>query len=164
MKHNTLKITTILLTLAVFLCTGCSSGNATTQTETKALINPEAVINELIDANVFADTVAAVDSSYSEMLMNIQDSDYTSALIYMGSGATAERVAVFKCTDSNACNALKDKCTAHIEEQVKAYSDYLPAEVDKLNHSIILVSDDNYIILCVAADYDKASEILNRYF
>lgn len=164
MRHNTLKITMVLLTLAAFLCVGCASDNKEAQTETKASVNPEALINELIDAKVFADTVEAVDSSYIEMLMNIGDSDYSSALIYMGSGATAERVAIFKCSDSDLSNALKDKCSAHINDQIKAYADYLPAEVDKLNHSIILISDDNYVILCVASDYDKASEILDKYF
>lgn len=165
--HNLIHMILLLMIIScVAALTGCSSktGNSSAQTETVPVeLSLSDICQKLLDGGVFWDTMAEIDSSYSQMLMNISAEEYTAAIIYTGSGATAERLAVFEAADSTAAQALSDKCTTHVAEQTKAYAGYLPEEVDKLNHAIIKVYD-KYVILCVARDYDKAQEIISEDF
>lgn len=168
MKTHNFTHTLLLLMIisSVVALTGCSSkkDGSSAPTETVPMeLNLSDVCQKLLDGNVFKDTLSEVDSSYSQMLMNISADEYTTAIIYTGSGATAERLAVFEAADSSFAQALKDKCTTHVTEQAEAYAGYLPEEVDKLNHAIIKVYD-KYVILCVAQDYDKALEIISEDF
>lgn len=166
---KTLNLRNITLALMISLTaalTACSSGGNNGEASTTAApveLNPTNIAQEIMASNVFEDALAEVDSSYSEMLMQITTDEYVSAIIYMGSGATAERLAIFETTDSTAAESLKEKCTTHITEQTAAYADYMPEEVDKLNNAIIK-TNGKYVILCVAQDYEVANKVIGTYF
>ncbi len=164
MKRKKLTQITLgfLLLFTVFI-TACTSEKSQEETTTAFSLTIADVNQEILDAGVFEDELAAVDTSYSEMLMGIAASDYTDAVICGSSGATAEMVAVFETAGSDAAAALKEKCEAYVTRQTQSYADYKPAEVDKLNHAIIK-SNGQYVILCVAKDYENAEKLISEYF
>lgn len=164
LKH--LMLTLMIITNILALCACGSSENTPTEPATTAApvtLDLNAISEELLNGNVFGDSVEPIDASYIEMLMKIAPTEYASAIINMSSGATAERFALFETADSASALALKDKCDQHIAEQVEAYAGYMPAEVDKLNHAFV-AAYDKYVVLCVAEKYTDAETILNKYF
>lgn len=166
MKHTLIKHTLILLMIltAFMTLTACSSSQSgNSQTAAPVELNITDISQKILDGDVFKDTLSEIDASYTEMLMNITKDEYVSALIYMGSGATAERLAIFETADNTAAQALQEKCTLHAIEQTEAYAGYLPEEVDKLSNAIVK-SYDKYVILCVAEDYKKAEELISEDF
>lgn len=164
-QKNITQITLrILLLTAVFLLSGCAKKESSPEeTTTLFTMNISDAKQAVLDAGVFEDEVAAIDISYSEMLMGIAASDFTDGIILGGSGATAEILAVFETADSTAADSLKEKCEAYVAKQIQSYTDYKPAEVDKLNHAIIK-SRAQYVIVCVAADYENAETVIAQYF
>lgn len=169
MKKQITRHAFLLLMIATMFMalTACSNNNGNSTQETTSFAPVELNITEIsqsiLDSGVFADELSQVDSSYSEMLMNITKEEYVSAMIYMGSGATAERLILFEAADNTAAAALEEKCASHVKEQTEAYAGYLPAEVDKLEHAILKTSG-KYVILCVAEDYSKAEEMIQELF
>lgn len=163
-KANFKHIVLLLMISLMTVFTACSSDNTNNNaTSAPVELDITQIAQEIVDGNVFKDTLAPIDSSYSEMLMKITTDEYVSAVIYMGSGATAERLAVFEAADSTAAEALKEKCTTHITEQTAAYADYMPEEVDKLNNAFVK-TNGKYVILCVAQDYEVAKKMIGTYF
>lgn len=160
------KILKLIPLFLVMALVGCNSSNNNvasepTETQTEIAINITDVTNEIVSSGCFADQMA--ETTYIEMLLGIPETDYENAVLYAGGGATAERVVIFEATDNTGALNLKEKCQSHITEQIDAYASYLPAEVDKLNNAIIKTSG-KYTLLCVANDYAKANEIINKYF
>lgn len=162
-RKNVMRITLGILFLSMALLSACSSEKPQEETTTALSLDITAVSQAVLDAGVFEDELAAIDTSYSEMLMGIAASDYTNAIICGSSGATAEMVAVFETTDSDAAASLKEKCEAYVTKQTQSYADYKPAEVDKLDHAVVK-SSGQYVILCVAKDYESAENLISEYF
>jgi hypothetical protein len=97
------------------------------------------------------------------MLIGVSSDSFTSAVIYTGSGATAEELAIIQTEDSSDAEYIIAKLNTHISNQADAYAGYKPEEVDKIN-SAIVKSNGSYIILCVAENNTAAEEIINKYF
>lgn len=167
-QKNVTRITLgILLLTAAFSLGACTKETPvqeeSEETTTAFTLNITDVKDAVLDAGVFEDEVASIDTSYSEMLMGIASSDFTDGIIMGGSGATAEIFAVFETADETAAASLKEKCEAYAAKQVQSYADYKPAEVDKLNHAVIK-SSGQYVILCVAGNYETAETVISEYF
>ena len=163
-QKNATQITLrILLLTFAFLFAGCTKSPVQEETTTPFTLDITQVKQAVLDAGVFEDELAAIDVSYSEMLMGIATSDFTDGIIMGGSGATAEFLAVFETADDTAAASLKEKCETYVTKQIQSYTDYKPAEVDKLNHAIIKTTEQ-YVILCVAANYETAENTIKEYF
>lgn len=164
-QKNVTKITLgILLLTTAFLFAGCTKNEPVPEeTTTQFTLDITEVKQAVLDAGVFEDELAAIDSSYSEMLMGIAASDFTDGIIFGGSGATAEILAVFESADETAAASLKEKCETYVTKQIQSYADYKPAEVDKLNHAVIK-SSGQYVILCVAGNYEAVETLIAEYF
>ncbi|MCM1466770.1 MAG: DUF4358 domain-containing protein [Alistipes sp.] len=164
-QKNVTRITlgTLLLS-AAFLFGGCAEKvPVQEETTTPFTLDIANVHQAVIDADVFEDELAVIDVSYIEMLTGIATSDFLDGIISGGSGATAEFLAIFETADETAAAALKEKCEAYVTKQVQSYADYMPAEVDKLNHAVIK-SSGSYVILCVAGNYETAGTVIAEYF
>ena len=72
-------------------------------------------------------------------------------MAYAGSGATAEELAVFKCSSEDAATALVSSLETRNQTRIEQYSSYNPAEVPKLESALIM-SSGVYVVLCVATD------------
>ena len=74
---------------------------------------------------------------------------------YVGSGATAERMAVFEAVDADAAGSIADAQQTFTDGWIAGYSDYKPDEVPKLE-SAVLEQNGVYVVFCVSADNTTA--------
>lgn len=165
--HNISKKLTCLTCLAfTAMLTACSSNKSTPTTtiavvETVEVKDIKNLPDELINGNAFKDQMDK--TTYIEMLLGISESEYSEAVLYVGSGATSERFAVFTVNGQAQSDAIKSKCESHLSEIKANYASYMPDEVDKIDHGI-LVANDQYVVLCVADNYSAAKTIIDEYF
>ena len=82
-----MKKTWLAALTAALLLTSCS-GNTTKD------VDIDALAEQIVQTVAFDDTLEAIDDSMIPMLYDIDG--YTDAVLYKGSGATAEEVALFK--------------------------------------------------------------------
>lgn len=80
------------------------------------------------------------------------------SVLICGSGAYPDELAVFKFKDGAA--AGKEAVQKRLDSQTALYTDYTPDEVYKLDGAN-LIEKDNWVILTICADNDRAKEIIN---
>lgn len=78
---------------------------------------------------------------------------------YVGSGATADEIAVFNCVDSDAREKVSEAVNSRIEYLRDGYSSYGPQEVPKIN-SAAVITRDNTVILCICKNPENAESIV----
>lgn len=81
------------------------------------------------------------------------------SVLICGSGAYPDELAVFKFNEVGAA-AGKEAVQKRLDSQIKLYTDYTPDEVYKLDGAN-LIEKDNWVILTICADNDRAKEIIN---
>ena len=107
--------------------------------------------------------IAGVKSYYS--LGRLEDPEYTiraAQIVTSYPGATAEEVAVFKCTDENAAKTLETAAHTRLESQKAAYADYAPQSVPAIENAIVRQLGE-YVICVVADDNAAAEAVLENY-
>ncbi len=124
---------------------------------------------KIFDADVAADALNAglsfeetlekstADAAYS--LYGIDPSLCTEAAIYVGSGATADEIAVFNCTDSVATETVMQAVNIRKEYLKEGYSDYGPDQVPKIEAAAI-ISSGNTVIMCICENTESINDIL----
>ncbi len=149
-----MKKQTLAVLLTALLLTSCSSKPA-------ADVDIELLAESIVETVVFDDDLAVIEDSMIPMLYDIDG--YVDAVLYKGSGATAEEVAIFQMgSDSDAKDAYED-AKAHIESQIKAYENYMPGEVARLEEAVVR-RDGCYVSVVVSADPDAAEKLLEDTF
>ena len=73
--------------------------------------------------------------------------------VYVGSGATAEQVAVFEAEDEAAADIVLDAMKSHVESEINSFRDYIPEEVAVLENAIT-VKSGRYVALVVGGGSD----------
>lgn len=122
-------------------------------------IDAQALVNELMEKVEFVDELSPVKSEMVPKLYGIDNAQ--EAYVYMGSGATAEEVAVFKfASEQDAMDALA-KIEQYIAARKDSFANYIPGEVARLDNAVIRQSGE-YLALCVS-EGSTASEIISRY-
>ncbi len=142
----------LLAVSLVFVLAGCGQ-------EKEPELNIDEFGEELYAAGTFGETLYALDESVAQGLYGI-DSD-TRCWVRAGTGATAEELAVFETKDADAASALVGKLQARNEDRIENYSDYIPAEVPKLENAVI-ISGGRYVVLCVATDVSAVRELAEK--
>ena len=82
-------------------------------------------------------------------------------VIYIGSGATAEEIAIITLKNSSDEADVKAALEKRVEEQKQNFANYVPEEVSRLEKSIIK-SNEKYVVLCVSND-NQAEKIIDKY-
>ena len=125
-------------------------------------IDIEELSTQIIESGSFSDELAKVDS---QMVMN--DYSFTSDEIkeivsYQGSGATSEELVILEVNDKSFLSSVKNKVNTRLDERKEAFESYLPAEVFKIDNSLLEVKG-NYLIMCISNDSNKVNEVINNY-
>ncbi len=146
-----------ILAVALFLCliSGCKE-------EAPKELDAEAMASALLDSGAFTDLLSPVSGDVAKALYKYDGGDVSEALLYCGTGATAEEIAVFKCADEGSASRLRAAAEKRVEEQIRAFENYVPAEVPKLKKADIRVMG-SYVALVVSADAEKTGPILDDY-
>ena len=158
MKKKIVVIIIVIIIIIMAIIIGIMQKNNNKTIE----INVEDLATKMQQSGAFEDELVKIDS---EMIMN--DYNFTTDEVaefvsYQGSGATSEEIVILKVKDKSDLNSIKDKINARIAERKEAFQSYLPKEVFKLENCN-LITKDNYIILCISNNEEKAKEIINNY-
>jgi len=136
-----------------------SAAAAQTTTGTAAQIG-----KALLDGIKYDDDLVTIDYDTADGKIGFSDEDIqiTDSCFYMGSGATAEEIAVVVCKDEANAASAKTVLQAHVEDQLDTYKDYAPKEVPKLK-SAVLEQKGNTVVLSISGDSSKAESIIAQY-
>lgn len=160
------KYTTALLVtmLSLVLLGGCGTQNAAVpnETTTNAPVDIETIFKDISTKIVFEDTMEIVSDDYSEMLLSIPASTYEDCILYMGGGATAEELLIFKATTKEQISEIKNSLMTHLEDQKAAFEGYDPEELKILSEAVI-ASNDSIVIYCVSQDASIAKSAIASY-
>lgn len=152
----------ILGCTAMVSCGGKDTATSSAQTaNVTEKIDVAAVADKLKNEITYKDTLTELTSDMIAKLFGLTaDTDYTAGKVYVGSGgATAEEIACFEAKDSTGASKIKETLDKRVESQKKAFENYQPKEMDKLNSPVITVKG-NYVMMCISDDNSKAQEII----
>ena len=134
------------------LATGCGA---------QASIDPEQALTQLKEELTFTDQMTDMDSAGTCRFYDVQTDWVENSVSYVGSGATAESVAVFEATDADAAASIAEELQAFTDSWITGYSDYKPEEVPKLE-SAVLEQSGVYVVFCVTADNTAAKTAVHE--
>lgn len=139
---------------------GNSAVNATASVEEDS-VDVLTVAEKLKNDITYKDSLNELSESMIEKLFGLAaGTDYKVGKVYVGSGgATAEEIACFEGNDSDSVNKIKEALEQRIDSQKKAFENYQPQEMEKLN-SPVLVVKGNSVCMCISDDNSKAQEII----
>jgi len=141
------------LAVLVFAFAGCGA-------KENVEIDIDTLASDLVSGIVFDDEMSLIDDGMIPMIYNADV--YDDAVLYMGSGATAEEIAVFECENETRAKGALDEAKSHIESQIISYEDYIPAEVQRLEQAVVRQAG-RYVIVAVTADADAAEKIIDSH-
>ncbi len=137
--------------IMIFLLTACGKKNTS--------IDIIKLSEDLLENVPFTDELTMADEKTVEHLYSIDNA--VSEVVYIGSGATAEEIAIFQfASEEDADNALPS-VQKRITDQKEGFESYIPIELKRLDNAV-LEKQGCYIILCVS-DGTEAEEIIRRY-
>lgn len=150
MKKLFIGIVAAALTIAMM---GCGGGKDVNVNELAQALNSQMT---------YKDQLSPIDLDTAQMFYSFSDADITEAVFYESTGATAEEIAVIKCGSKDGADKVMAALNTRVEEQKESYTDYVPAELEKLNAAVV-VKSGNTAILSVSDTPDKAREIIESY-
>lgn len=124
-----------------------------------------------VDVNALADKLLN-EITYEDTLSKLSEADIANyidmpegvtGIMYMGSGATAESVAVFTAPDEATADILEDNIEMYLEDQESAFEDYKPEEAKRIDEAV-LEKEGTYVVLCVSGDSNTAETIIDNTF
>ena len=92
-------------------------------------------------------------------LYGIDQKDVQQGAAYVSTGATAEEIAVFSCTDDSAAQRVESALKQRVDSQKQSYVDYVPKEMTKLNDAV-LIRRGNLVALCISNDSAAAKRLI----
>lgn len=120
--------------------------------------NPNELATDLLTEVEFEDKLTKFEGNIAKLYDLPEVEDY---VVYVGSGATAEEIAIITLKDEKDESEVKAALEKRVEEQRQSFANYVPEEVARLENSIIK-SNSKYVVLCVSND-DVAEDIINQY-
>lgn len=153
MKATNKALIFLLSITMIITLIGCSAKNDTIDIDISYLSN------KLLENVEFEDDLNAADDNTVKKLYNINN--YVNASVYIGSGATAEEIAVFEFDSKKAAQDGMKMAQNRIEEQKADFESYIPKEVQKLNNAVVKQLG-KYVIVCVS-NSSEAEKIITQY-
>ena len=121
-----------------------------------AELDRAALGDTLLHSGLFAADLDPIDGEMAGMLYGIDTAQ--EAVLYVGSGATADELALFAFADGDAAQAAVSLAQERVADQRESFSTYIPAEVEKLDRAVILPYG-RYLVVCVSAG-SEAEEVI----
>lgn len=151
-----MKRTKLLLAGAAVmaLLAGCGSG-------TSQSVDLDALEKSLVNDISYEDTLSKLSDEDISNYITIPEG--VTGVMYMGSGATAESVAVFTAPDEATADILEDNIELYLQDQESAFEDYKPEEAKRIDNAV-LEQEGKYVVLCVSGESSKAESIIDKTF
>ena len=117
---------------------------------TQLTLEPADALAQLKEEITFADQMTDMDSEGACRFYDVDTGLVNDSSAYVGSGATAESMAVFEAVDADAADSIADALQTFTDGWIDGYSDYKPEEVPKLV-SGVLAQKGVYVVFCESA-------------
>lgn len=144
MKRLIMGLSCVVLSLMLLACS-----HPTTD------VNMDGLIEDMLQNIEFQDELVELDAGG---INRLSLGEGVSGRVFIGSGATAEEIAVFEAGSKQAAKQMRDYALSHIDEQKQSFAGYLPKELKKLDEAIVL-QYGKYVIVCVTDDADASGII-----
>ena len=153
MKHiDHTRPVRLILALLLFLFTAGCGGSAPE-------IDAQAVLRSLLEQVAFDTELSEVGDYATLYFPNLPEG--TQVRLYTGSGYYADEAALLTLPEGADGDAAMQAVQNHIAELREQYRNYLPAEVDKIDHAVTRQSG-RVIFLCITNDSANAALILDH--
>ena len=152
MNKKTLSLLLALLCLLTVLSGCCGK---------KELI-PQNLADELMHNANFTDKLDKLDAAVIPLLYGIDTADYTDALVYAGTAATAEEIAIFQAADEAAASRLLQAVQKRVNDQLEVYKSYGPAASMSLQNAVTAKSGTT-VLMVICSDSAAAKKIVDQY-
>lgn len=148
MKKTRIYLYAVILAL---LMAACGKNDAT--------IDIAGLSEELLEGVPFSDELNRADEKTVARLYSIDNA--VSQEVYVGSGATAEEIAIFRFESEGEADAALRAVQQRVAGQRESFRSYVPKEVQRLDNAV-LKKWGCYVILCVS-EGTEAEAIINQY-
>ncbi len=151
------KVMSVVCVLALLLTlTACGGSDS----------QPQKSAAEIADAiystQTFQDTLNAIDADMLGDYYRIDAADLTDSKVYVsGSFSTAEEIAVFQASSSDAVENIKKAIDTRLEDLKLAFENYVPGEMTKINDPV-LITKGTTVVLVLADDTAAVSDQVNE--
>ncbi len=139
---------------AMTLLAGCGTGKSQN-------VDVEDLEKSLLNDIVYEDTLSKLSDEDISNYIDIPEG--VTGVMYMGSGATAESVAIFTAPDKATADILEDNIEMYLRDQESAFEDYKPEEAKRIDNAV-LEQEGKYVVLCVSGDSSKAEALIDKTF
>ena len=142
------------IALTALLITGCGDKSAS--------IDPAALADSLAKNITYEEQLTAVDQGdISDYFSDLKDG--VECLMYMGSGKTAEEIAIFTAPDEKTAEETKASVQTFLDDQQAAFKAYIPEEAKRIDDAV-LEKRGKYVVLCVSGDSETAKDLIDKAF
>ncbi len=146
------NILTLLLAMALLLgMTACG--------EKESAVDGNALLQVILDEVAFDTPISDVGEDAAMYFSGLPEG--ATVKMYTGSGYFADRVALITVADKSDADAAKACVQEHVEQLRHQFINYIPEEVDKIDHAVIW-QQGTYVLLCVTNDYKNAEDIVDN--
>ena len=149
-------------TVAFLLAIVCLAALLTGCGGTKKTMEPRAFVDDVLANANFTDSLNQLSDDVVAQYYGVDRADYTSAIAYGGTAATAEQIAVFEAKDSAAAERILSALQTFVAEKVEAYKSYGPAAAMSLENAPVKIIG-NCVVAVVCADSDSALKVVDQY-
>ena len=122
-------------TVAFLLAIVCLAALLTGCGGSKKTMEPRAFVDDVLANANFTDSLNQLSDDVVAQYYGVDSADYTSAIAYGGTAATAEQIAVFEAKDSAAAERILSALQTFVAEKVEAYKSYGPAAAMSLENA-----------------------------
>ncbi len=157
----------LLLAVCVAVC-ACGGQSGKTKAESSVESQAESrkadvgqIGKKLAEDLPFEDELSLAEEDMAGLLYGIDTA--VSSSVYIGSGATAEEIAVFEFETEQECKEAVSLAEQRIEDQKTAFASYMPEEVKRLEGAVVK-QYGRFLAVCVCDDSQKAEELLSESF
>lgn len=149
-------------TVAFLLAIVCLAALLTGCGGSKKTMEPRAFVDDVLANANFTDSLNQLSDDVVAQYYGVDSADYTSAIAYGGTAATAEQIAVFEAKDSASAERILSALQTFVAEKVEAYKSYGPAAAMSLENAPVKIIG-NCVVAVVCADSDSALKVVDQY-
>ena len=149
-------------TVAFLLAIVCLAALLTGCGGSKKTMEPRAFVDDVLANANFTDSLNQLSDDVVAQYYGVDSADYTSAIAYGGTAATAEQIAVFEAKDSAAAERILSALQTFVAEKVEAYKSYGPAAAMSLENAPVKIIG-NCVLAVVCADSDSALKVVDQH-
>ena len=117
---------------------------------------------DLIELSAFEGTLNEYGDEDAKKIAKLSDYELNEIILYVDSGALSEKILLIKA-ENEVLQEISKRLMKENESLQESYSSYNPNEVLKLKNAVLKIMNEDTLIYCVSADYEKVEECIQSY-